>query len=152
MTLKGIIADSRKGTNKVDAMWIIKYALRMILPFAFLAFIFLAAVAGYPFVKYQRAKHIDHESAQALLRFARATMAQSNLDGKVDPFESISLPPTALPDSLQWLETSWIMYNSERMHIELGSGFWHFGFDCFAANADQEGDRKIIDGVWFSED
>lgn len=133
-------------------MWLIKYILRRMLSFAFLAFVVLAAIAGYPFVKYQRAKHIAPDSAQQLLRFARNTMAQFERNGQVDPFESISLPPSALPDSLQWLDASWVMYNSERMHIELGNGSWHFGIDCFSENAEQHGHRKIMDGVWFSED
>jgi hypothetical protein len=87
----------------------------------------------------------DH---RAVLEAGRQVLADSST------FSS-ELPTASLPKILHDLKPSYVEISPDRLsvHVEMGGGFFHFGYDIYREGAKGSGTKELIPGLWYySED
>ncbi len=103
------------------------------------------AIQEYRQIRLRRMLH-DRPFVESLLVASRQLIATAKLDSATSQAGVLA---ENWPPPIQELSPSWVAISTGKLHIELGGGFHHFGVHCYADGVQQQGDEKIIDGVWF---
>ena len=57
-----------------------------------------------------------------------------------------------LPPIIRQLGASYIVAEDAHVRIELGGGFHHYGVNAYLEGAEGQGDKKLLDGLWYYDD
>jgi hypothetical protein len=138
----------------------------------FVACLTLAGVFAYPvslFVgTYLSVRETDRRTAnllyetdhKALLAVCREVMRNPSKYGtnpnvlgadSVDRFYPDPRDPN-MPSVIRALQPAYIVAEDSHVRIELGGGFHHYGVNAYAEGTQGNGDKRLLDGLWYYDE
>jgi hypothetical protein len=98
----------------------------------------------------------DHAAlAQIMREFAtdRQWASGQPTKSEFDPLAAFRASDESLPPALRVLKPSGILIFDDRIELEFGGAFLHFGIRAFRPGLPGNGTKRLGDGIWFySED
>ena len=54
-----------------------------------------------------------------------------------------------MPEVIRSLYALYIVIGSDRVHIQLGDGFYHYGFTAYSPGVTGSGTKQLVPGLWY---